>query len=57
MYSSFSANWEGEHRQQSFQYDRGDLDIRECRLNCRMDEVNRYLDRLVRQDVPNINFI
>lgn len=55
--SSFQAIWEGDKRRESFRYVRHDLDIRECRRNCRMDEVNRYLDRLVNQSVPHINFI
>lgn len=55
--SSFTDIWEGEHRRANFHYVRNELDIHECRLNCRMDEVNRYLDRLVRKDVPHINFI
>jgi GTP 3',8-cyclase len=54
---SFSEIWEGVKRQKNFHYVRNELDISECRLNCRMDEVNRYLDRLVRQDVQHINFI
>lgn len=55
--SSFKDIWEGDRRRENFHYVRNELDIHECRLNCRMDEVNRYLDRLVRQDVPHINFI
>lgn len=55
--SSFKDIWEGESRQKNFFYVRKELDIHECRLNCRMDEVNRYLDRLVNQDVQHINFI
>ncbi len=54
---SFGDIWEGEIRRRNFDYVRNELDIRECRLNCRMDEVNRYLDRLVRKDVQHINFI
>lgn len=55
--SSFKNIWEGERRKENFHYVRNELDIHECRLNCRMDEVNRYLDRLERRDIPHINFI
>lgn len=55
--SSFRDIWEGESRRKNFCYVRKELDIHECRLNCRMDEANRYLDRLLQQNVPHINFI
>ena len=53
---SFTEIWEGEVRQRSFQYVRHELNISECRKNCRMDEVNRYLWEL--QHPPaHVNFI
>lgn len=54
---SFQAIWEGEGREANFHYVRNDLDIRECRRNCRMDEVNRYLYRLRENLVQHVNFI
>lgn len=43
---SFSDIWEGAKRKESYKYIMNELDINDCRVNCRMDEVNRYLDRL-----------
>ena len=44
--NSFEDIWESEKRKQSYKYIMNDLNINDCRVNCRMDEVNRYLDRL-----------
>lgn len=54
---SFQSIWEGSEREASFRYVRNELNIKECRKNCRMDEVNRYLFNLREGRVDHMNFI
>ena len=53
--SSFRRIWEGEKRRKSLAYVRG-MDAGTCRVNCRMDEINRYLWQL-KNPVEHVNFI
>ena len=54
---SFQDIWEGEARRANFGFVRHELDIRDCRRNCRMDEINRYLFDLREKRVQHVNFI
>ncbi len=54
--SSFKKIWESEKRERSLKWIEKELDTRDCRVNCRMDEVNRYLWDL-KKPPPHHNFI
>lgn len=53
----FNTIWQSEKRLQNLDYLVNRHNIAECRVNCRMDEVNRYLHGLREQTVEHINFI
>ncbi|MEE9615140.1 MAG: radical SAM protein [Thermodesulfobacteriota bacterium] len=53
---SFEEIWAGEERKKLLAYVADGLDISECRRNCRMDEVNRYLWEL-QNPTDHVNFI
>ncbi len=55
--SSFKSIWEGSKRKTNFLYVRNELDIENCRKNCRMDEVNRYLNNIKEDLIEHVNFI
>ncbi len=44
---SYEEIWGGELRRKSLDFVHNHLDVSNCRVNCRMDEVNRYLWELV----------
>lgn len=54
---TFQSVWEGPEREASFHFVRNELNIEECRKNCRMDEVNRYLYGLKEGSIDHVNFI
>ncbi len=53
---SFREIWEGDIRRQNYEYIQDKMNQNECRVNCRMDEINIYLDTL-KKSVPHVNFI
>ncbi len=54
---SFQNVWEGEKRRKNVNFVLKELDLKDCRKNCRMDEPNRFLFRLKEDPVSHVNFI
>lgn len=52
----FQEIWEGEERAESVRWAEKELDTNQCRVNCRMDEINRYLWEM-RHPPEHVNFI
>ena len=53
----FSEIWESEKRLEHANFVKTELNIEECRVNCRMDQVNRYLDSIANEEIQHMNFI
>ena len=54
---TFQEVWQGERRMRNLEHVLHGLDISQCRVNCRMDEANRFLDAVKEQNVAHVNFI
>lgn len=54
--NTFREIWEGERRKSSLAKVANELNIDDCRVNCRMDEINRYLWEL-KNPPEHVNFI
>ena len=54
--NSFKEIWEGAVRSKSLKWSNTELDTSQCRVNCRMDEVNRYLWDL-KNSPEHVNFV
>jgi radical SAM protein with 4Fe4S-binding SPASM domain len=52
---TFRSIWEGERRRRNFDLVKRHLDIRDCRVNCRMDKANKFLWGFDHQ--PHLNFV
>ena len=55
--NTFSEVWKGERRRRGIEYVLNELDVSKCRINCRMDKVNRYLFDLKEGRINHMNFI
>jgi radical SAM protein with 4Fe4S-binding SPASM domain len=53
---TFKEIWEGEKRAKAMQWFLESFDPSYCRINCRIDEINRYLWEL-KNPAPHVNFI
>ncbi|MDH5326615.1 MAG: radical SAM protein [Gammaproteobacteria bacterium] len=54
---TFKKVWHSDARKNNFHFINNELDIKDCRKNCRMDEVNRYLESVSEQNIQHVNFI
>lgn len=54
--NSFEQIWLGRKRRESLDWVEKEMDAQQCRVNCRMDEINRYLWDL-KNPSEHVNFI
>ena len=54
---SIASIWKSESRKSCLSHVQNDLDLNTCRRTCRMDEANAYIEQIIDQTKPHINFI
>ena len=54
---TFKNVWCSNKKIEHAQFVKNELNINECRVNCRMNQVNTYLDKIVNKKQEHINFI
>jgi len=54
---TFDRIWDSDRRLAHSDFVLNDLDINECRVNCRMDQINRYLDATYNKKISHMNFV
>ncbi len=54
--NTFEEIWLGQRRAESLKFTQGEFDVSNCRVNCRMDSINRYLWEL-KNPSEHVNFI
>lgn len=55
--SDFFEIWSSDRRMAHAQYVLNELDVSQCRVNCRMNSVNIYLDQIATNSVDHVNFV
>jgi len=54
---TFDEIWNSEKRLEHSDFILKELDINECRVNCRMDQINRFMDSMLNKKVDHMNFV
>lgn len=54
---TFKNIWHGEKRRINRAYVMNELNIKDCRVNCRMSRANEYLDQIINEKITHANFI
>ncbi len=54
--NTFEEIWQGEKRKELMELFKNDWDTTDCRLNCRMDKINVYLNEL-KSPITHVNYI